>query len=73
MLEAFDYLAKRNQIKEKVRKMAIVVIDMFKEEIDKAKSEHDQSAKPQAKLNIPLNHGKTSGIAIWVRSNMGRL
>lgn len=39
MLEAFDYLAKRDSIKACVRKKAVEVMALFMNEIDMAKQE----------------------------------
>ena len=40
MLEAFDYLAKRDSIRMAVKKKASEVISMFVAELDKAKLEY---------------------------------
>ena len=68
MLEAFDYLAKRDSIKMAVKKKAYEVIQTFLSELDKAKLEYDNMKKNITLLNFPLHHGKYSGQAIWVRA-----
>lgn len=42
MLEAFDYLAKRDNIKAAVKKKAEYVIQLKSDELDKAKHEYDK-------------------------------
>jgi len=61
MLEAFDYLAKRDSIKTAVRKKSEFVINLFINELEKSKMEYDNLRKNQDKLNIPLHHGHFSG------------
>lgn len=73
MLEAFDYLAKRESIKIAVKKKATEVIQMFVSELDKAKLEYDNMKKNTPLLNFPLHHGKYSGQAIWVRAQIHRI
>lgn len=68
MLEAFEYLAKRESIRMAVKKKASEVISMFVYELDKAKLEYDNMKKNMGLLNFPLHHGKYSGQAIWVRA-----
>ena len=69
MLEAFDYLAKRDSIKACVKKKAIEVMNLFINEIEMAKQELEQKRT----INYPLHHGKYSGFAILVRSIIFRL
>ena len=60
MLEAFDYLSKRDSIKTAVKKKASEVLGRFSEEMDKAKAEYE-NLKKNSSMNIPLHHGKYSG------------
>ena len=69
MLEAFDYLAKRDSIKTCVKKKAIEVMNLFIAEIEAAKQEIENKRDP----NVPLHHGKYSGGAILIRSVIFRL
>lgn len=69
MLEAFDYLAKRDSIKTCVKKKAIEVMNLFIMEIESAKQELEQKKS----INYPLNHGDFSGVAILIRSIIFRL
>lgn len=69
MLEAFDYLAKRDSIKTCVKKKAIEVMNLFISEIESAKQEIENKKDP----NTPLHHGKYSGGAILIRSVIFRL
>lgn len=69
MLEAFDYLSKRDSIKTCVKKKAIEVMNLFITEIESAKQEIENKKDP----NIPLHHGKYSGGAILIRSVIFRL
>ena len=69
MLEAFDYLAKRDSIKTCVKKKAIEVMNLFISEIQGAKQEIENKRDP----NVPLHHGKYSGGAILIRSVIFRL
>ena len=73
MLEAFDYLAKREQIKAAVKKKSEYVMNLFTGELDKAKYEYDNMKKQSVSMNMPLHHGKYSGQAIWVRSLIARI
>jgi len=86
MLEAFDYLAKRESIKAAVKKKAESVIQLFSDELDKAKHEYDKlknesrktdinESKKQESLsfNMPLTHGKYSGQAIWIYGLIKRI
>jgi hypothetical protein len=41
MLEAFDYLAKRNSIKSAVKKKANEILTLFIKELDFAKNEYE--------------------------------
>jgi len=45
MLEAFDYLAKRDSIKSAVNKKAEFVINFWVQELEKAKFEYDNMKK----------------------------
>lgn len=73
MLEAFDYLAKRNTIKTAVKKKANEILAFFIKELDYAKNEYDQYNMRKQKLQIPLSHGSHSGFAIWVRCLVARI
>ena len=75
MLEAFDYLAQRDSIKEAVNKKAEFVLNFWINELEKAKFEFDRGLKPNQSqsLNIPIYHGKYSGHAIWLRSLIFRI
>jgi len=48
---------------------------MFSDELDKTKYEYDNLKKSFVSqlMNIPLQHGKYSGQAIWVRSLIHRI
>lgn len=62
MLEAFDYLAKRDSIKGAVSKKAVEVLMFFQNELTQSKTEFDNIKKEKHYLlNIPLHHGKYSG------------
>lgn len=69
MLEAFDYLAKRESIKICVRKKATEVLNLFVSEVEAAKHENEQ----RKNINYPFHHGKYSGQAIFVRSLIFRI
>ncbi len=71
MLEAFDYLAKRDSIRNFVNKKAHFVVDLFNKELDKAKLEYDLAMKRG--IISPITHGEHSAMAIWVRSLMIRV
>ena len=73
MLEAFDYLAKRESIKAAVKKKAAYVISMFVKELDNTKSEFDTKINGKKLDFIPINQGKLSGMSLWVRSLMHRI
>jgi hypothetical protein len=45
MLEAFDYLAKRESIKQAVRKKAVEVLNFFTNELENANNEYDHYLK----------------------------
>lgn len=45
LLEAFDYLAKRETIKAEVKKQALLVLRKFDEELDQIKNEYDNMNK----------------------------
>lgn len=55
MLEAFDYLAKRESIKAAVKKKAAYVISMFVKELDNTKSEFDTKINGKRLDFIPIN------------------
>jgi len=59
LLEAFDYLAKREQIKNCVKQKAQKVIALFVAELDAAKFEYDNNMKRS--IIVPFSHGKFSG------------
>ena len=69
MLEAFDYLAKRDSIRVCVKKKAIEIMNLFINEIEMAKQELEQKKM----MSFPLHHGKHSGAAILIRSILFRL
>ncbi len=50
MLEAFDYLAKRNTIKTAVKKKANEILFFFIRELDFAKNEYEQYNNKKQKL-----------------------
>ena len=45
MLEAFDYLAKRENIKIAIKKKASEIVQLFITELDKSKFEYDNMKK----------------------------
>jgi dynein heavy chain len=59
LLEAFDYLAKRETIKAEVKKQALLVLRKFDEELDQIKNEYDNMNKNNTQIS--LTHGKYSG------------
>jgi dynein heavy chain len=61
MLEAFDYLAKRESIKQAVKKKSVDVLEIFQMELDNTKYEYDNMKKNLGNLNMPIGHGKHSG------------
>ncbi len=71
MLEAFDYLAKRESIKNAVRKKAVEVIQFFLQELEQTKYEFDHMK--HIKNLVPINQGKYSGQAVFVRSLIHRI
>mmetsp|Transcript_23925 Transcript_23925/g.20935 ORF Transcript_23925/g.20935 Transcript_23925/m.20935 type:complete len:561 (+) Transcript_23925:252-1934(+) len=73
MLEAFDFLAKRRNIKASVQKKSHLVLSLFKKEVEKANAEYDSMAKKDKSEFVQLTHGKHSGMALWVRSLIHRL
>jgi len=70
MLEAFDYLAKRDTIKTVVKKKAQFVLNLFCEELEGAKSEFENM---KSNAIIPFIHGKYSGQSIIVRQLVHRI
>ena len=73
MLEAFDYLAKRESIKAAVKKKAGYVISMFVKELDNTKLEFDTKSNGKKLDFIPINQGKLSGMGLWARSLIHRI
>ena len=71
MLEAFDYLAKRQYIRNCVLKKGNFVLNLFDKELEKAKLEYDNALKSREPWRF--NYGKYSGTAIWVRSLIHRI
>ena len=55
MLEAFDYLAKRESIKSAVKKKAAYIISMFVKELDSTKLEFDSKSNGKKLDFIPIN------------------
>ena len=60
MLEAFDSLAKRKQIKQHVQKKAGFVYDKFREDLELVKKEIDQKSEAP----IATYHPKGGGTAL---------
>lgn len=71
MLEAFDYLAKRESIKNTVKKKAVEVLNFFQQELEQTKYEFDHMK--HIKNLVPYNQGKFSGQSVWVRSLIHRI
>ena len=69
MLEAFDSLAKRKQIKQHVQKKAGFVYDKFREDLELVKKEIDQKSEAP----IATYHPKGGGTALWLRALIGRI
>lgn len=76
LIEAFDYLAKRNTIIQFVQRKADFVYSLFIEEMDKAKIEHEQMTKNISKelaIPMPIGSAMRSGVAIWTQSLIKRV
>ncbi len=69
MLEAFDYLAKRDSIRPCVAKKANDVMLLLMSELEAAKHDLEQ----RKNMQYPLQHGRYSGHAILVRSLLVRI